>query len=85
MNRPGEACLSFRNAYRISRDIATYEGLVHSYISLGKILEATSTAKEVYALLPHNARAVCLAGVVMTHTPTLISKVFFTHKRQKIT
>jgi tetratricopeptide (TPR) repeat protein len=74
MRRFGEAGASFRNAYGITRDIVTYEGLVHCYISLGKLLEATSTAKEALALLPNSPRAVCLAGVVMTHNPSLLTK-----------
>jgi anaphase-promoting complex subunit 7 len=75
MNRYGEASLSFRNAYGITRDIFTYEGLVNCYIGLGKMLEATSTAKEALALLPSSPRATCLAGIVMTHNPSLINKV----------
>lgn len=78
MQKPGEASLSFRNAYRISRDISNYEGLVRCYIALGKQLEATSTAKEALALLPHSARAVCLAGVVMKENPSLQTKVIAT-------
>ena len=50
-------------------------GLVQCYISLGKHLEATSTAKEALALLPHSARAVCLAGIVMKENPSLHGKV----------
>jgi tetratricopeptide (TPR) repeat protein len=83
MNRYGEASLSFRNAYGITRDIFTYEGLVNCYIGLGKMLEATSTAKEALALLPSSPRATCLAGVVMTHNPSLINKVCATKEAKE--
>ena len=74
MNRFGKACAAYRTAYRISREFANYEGLVHCYIQLGKLMDATSTAKEALFLYPQSARAVCLAGIVMKENPSLNSK-----------
>jgi tetratricopeptide (TPR) repeat protein len=39
----GEASMSYRNAYKVCRDITTYEGLVKCYLKLDKVMEATST------------------------------------------
>lgn len=75
MNQAGEASLSYRNAYRISRDFLSYDGLVHCYLSLGKIAEATSTAKEALILLPNSGKAYCLAGIVMSETISMQDKV----------
>jgi tetratricopeptide (TPR) repeat protein len=74
MNKPGKACTAYRTAYRISRDFANFEGLVHCYIQLGKLIDATSTAKEALFLYPQSARAVCLAGIVMKENPSLVAK-----------
>ncbi|KAJ3276579.1 Anaphase-promoting complex subunit 7 [Terramyces sp. JEL0728] len=70
----GEAAQSYRNAYRLERDLSNYEGLIKSYTKLGKLLEATSTAKEALALLPNSPRAVTLAGLVMAENPSLHNK-----------
>ena len=50
-------------------------GLVGCYVALGKIMEATTTAKEALALMPLSARAVCLAGRVMMENNSLHNKV----------
>ncbi|KAJ3324071.1 Anaphase-promoting complex subunit 7 [Boothiomyces sp. JEL0866] len=70
----GEAAQSFRNAYRLERDLSNYEGLTKCYSKLGKHLEATTTAKEAFSLLPNSPKAVTLAGLVLAENPTLYNK-----------
>ncbi|KAJ3259817.1 Anaphase-promoting complex subunit 7 [Boothiomyces macroporosus] len=70
----GEAAHSYRNAYRLERDLSNYEGLTKCYSKLGKHLEATTTAKEAFSLLPNSPRAVTLAGLVLAENPSLYNK-----------
>lgn len=69
MGQTGEAIQAFRNAYRLSRDVLTYESLVHCYISLEKTAEAVATAKEALSLFSNSPRAISLAGFVMANMP----------------
>ena len=69
MNRFGQAATSYRNAYRISRDIWTYRGLIICYLKLLKFNEATITAKEALALFPLSSVACMLAGQVLRDSP----------------
>lgn len=60
-------------------------GLVDCYLALGKIMEATTTAKEALALMPLSARAVCLAGRVMMENNSLQNKVNDSRHRYSLT
>jgi tetratricopeptide (TPR) repeat protein len=80
MGNYGEAAKSYRNAYKLKRNIATYQGLIDSYIKLDLLNEATSTAKEALLLLPSSSRTLCLAGLVMFHSPLLTKKVILANK-----
>ena len=65
----GVAANSYRVAYRINRDVTTYQGLVNCYLKLHKYNEAKMTAKEALALFPLSAVALTLAGQSMRDSP----------------
>ncbi|KAI8929190.1 hypothetical protein BC831DRAFT_21414 [Entophlyctis helioformis] len=74
MNRPADAILSYRSAYRISRDVVTYEGIIESYLALGQTNQAVAAANEALRLMPKSARVLTLMGVVFEKVPTKAGK-----------
>eukprot|EP00040_Diaphanoeca_grandis_P026466 m.148327 g.148327 ORF g.148327 m.148327 type:complete len:547 (-) comp30583_c0_seq1:35-1675(-) len=62
---PRSASVSFREAYRTSRDFAAYQGLVSCYIAENRLNEALNIAKEAQQSMPSNPRAITLLGVVL--------------------
>ncbi|KAF9361657.1 Anaphase-promoting complex subunit 7 [Mortierella sp. AD094] len=64
---PLKALQSFREAYRIEKDIVTYEGLVNTYILMERLLEAVDMAKEATKLMPDSAQALAIYGMAIYH------------------
>ncbi|KAF9175795.1 Anaphase-promoting complex subunit 7 [Mortierella sp. AD010] len=62
---PLKALQSFREAYRIEKDIVTYEGLVKTYILMERPLEAVDMAKEAMKLMPDSAQALAIYGMAI--------------------
>ncbi|KAF8930789.1 Anaphase-promoting complex subunit 7 [Dissophora ornata] len=72
---PLKALQSFREAYRIEKDIVTYEGLVNTYILMDRQLEAMEMASEVKRLMPDNARAIAIYAMAVYHASDDSAKV----------
>ncbi|KAF9910254.1 Anaphase-promoting complex subunit 7 [Linnemannia zychae] len=64
---PVKALSSFRDAYKIEKDILTYEGLVNTHILLERQLEACKEAEEAKSRMPRNAQAIALYGMALYH------------------
>lgn len=64
-NKPQEALSSYRNASKHTQDIFIYQGLMECYVALGKFKEALVVAKEALNIMPNNARALTLVGIVL--------------------
>ncbi|KAF9135430.1 Anaphase-promoting complex subunit 7 [Mortierella sp. 14UC] len=64
---PVKALSSFRDAYKIEKDILTYEGLVNTHILLERQLEACKEAEEVKSRMPRSAQAIALYGMALYH------------------
>lgn len=64
MKRPEAAVVAFRVAQELRPDIRSYQGLVHSYLSLSKIKEALYAAREAMKAMPQSAKALKLVGDV---------------------
>lgn len=52
MKRWAESIQCYRTAYKLSRDLLTYEGLVLGYLKQNRNLEALKTAQEAVNLFP---------------------------------
>ncbi|KAF9574966.1 Anaphase-promoting complex subunit 7 [Mortierella alpina] len=64
---PTTAVQSFRKAYTIEKDIATYEGLVNAYILTDRKQEAVAMAREARRLMPDSAHALAIYGTAIYH------------------
>ena len=69
MERPSDACVVYRKAHRMNRDLLSFQGLIESYIGMSRIKEALAVAKEAIQLMPKNPKMLTLVGVVLSHTP----------------
>ncbi|KAG0370945.1 hypothetical protein BC939DRAFT_446899 [Gamsiella multidivaricata] len=65
---PLKALQSFREAYRIEKNINTYEGLVNTYVLMERMPEAMDMAKEAKKLMPDSAHALAIYGMAVYHT-----------------
>ncbi|KAF9162995.1 Anaphase-promoting complex subunit 7 [Actinomortierella ambigua] len=64
---PKEAIFSFRESLRLQKNIFSYEGLVSTYLAVGRRIEALATAKEARRELPQSARVLALYGTTLFH------------------
>ncbi|KAL5541811.1 hypothetical protein UlMin_009521 [Ulmus minor] len=64
MKRAEAAVIAFRVAQELRPDIRSYQGLVHSFLSLSKIKEALYAAREAMKAMPQSAKALKLVGDV---------------------
>ncbi|KAI8352569.1 hypothetical protein B0O80DRAFT_427208 [Mortierella sp. GBAus27b] len=60
-----EALNLFREAYRIDKDLITYEGLVNTYILMKSHMEALELAREAKRLMPDSAHALAIYGMAV--------------------
>eukprot|EP00036_Acanthoecidae_sp_10tr_P013001 CAMPEP_0206289218 /NCGR_PEP_ID=MMETSP0106_2-20121207/2006_1 /ASSEMBLY_ACC=CAM_ASM_000206 /TAXON_ID=81532 /ORGANISM="Acanthoeca-like sp., Strain 10tr" /LENGTH=483 /DNA_ID=CAMNT_0053719771 /DNA_START=30 /DNA_END=1481 /DNA_ORIENTATION=+ len=65
LDRPRDASLNFRSAYKLNRDFAAYQGLVMCYIAEGRMKEAYQIALDARRQLSMNPRAITLLGSVI--------------------
>lgn len=63
---PELAITSFRRAYYLQKELLAYQGLVRSYLGLGKVKEAFMYAKEAKTKMPHNPQAITLIGLAFS-------------------
>ncbi|KAF9927554.1 Anaphase-promoting complex subunit 7, partial [Modicella reniformis] len=57
----------FRDAYKIDKDLITYEGLLYTYVAMRRPLDALEMAKEAKNSMPDSAHARALYGMAMYH------------------
>ncbi|KAJ7955055.1 anaphase-promoting complex subunit 7 [Quillaja saponaria] len=64
MKRAEAAAIAFRGAQELRPDIRSYQGLVHSYLSLSKIKDALYASREAMKAMPQSAKALKLVDDV---------------------
>lgn len=74
MQEPELAISAFRKAYNLQKDILVFQGLVRSYLSLSKLKEAFTFAKEAQNKMPHNPQAITLVALTLSQAPDSESK-----------
>merc|ERR1712166_905717 len=57
-----KAITAFRVAYQLRREILVFQGLVEAYLSVGKVKEALTIAKEALQLMKNDPKALYLEG-----------------------
>ena len=62
---------------RLNGTIEVFQGLVQAYLAVGKYKEAMAVSKEALQLMPRNARALTLVGVVLSRKEECREKVTF--------
>ena len=68
------ALISFRKALEVWRSARAYQGAVRSYIGMGRIKEALTTAKEALQRMPRNPKALTLVGIALSQLPEGLEK-----------
>ena len=63
-----QALIAFYQANSLGKDLASFSGLVHAHLALGKIKDATSAAKDAVTLMPKSTMAHVLVGQCLSHT-----------------
>lgn len=64
-----EALVSFHAAYRISRSLLVYEGLLNCYLKLGNTTTALAKCKDILSTFPKSAHALLIIGRVYSEIP----------------
>lgn len=66
-----KAITAFRVAYQLRREILVFQGLVEAYLSIGKVKEALTIAKEALQLMKNDPKALYLIGRVLAQTQSV--------------
>ncbi|KAI9366141.1 hypothetical protein DFJ73DRAFT_163080 [Zopfochytrium polystomum] len=65
--RPGEAIPDFQRSLQLCDDIASFKGLMESYLAVQRLKEALATAQDAVKKVPSNPHALVLGGIVLSH------------------
>eukprot|EP00743_Colponemidia_sp_Colp-15_P006649 GILK01007168.1.p1 GENE.GILK01007168.1~~GILK01007168.1.p1 ORF type:complete len:544 (-),score=85.06 GILK01007168.1:173-1747(-) len=68
MGKTELAISAYRRAYELSKDLASFQGLVDSYLAVQRCKEALCVAKEALQLMPRNPKSWTLFGIVLSHS-----------------
>ncbi|KAJ2449732.1 Anaphase promoting complex subunit 7 [Coemansia sp. RSA 2336] len=64
-----EAADMYLKAHGIERNALTYRGIIEAYVRCGRYKNAFLYAKELAELMPQNAAALAMVGMVLSHSP----------------